>query len=702
MTLSTRCNKIFCFVLICSLFVVGFLPLLTTEASAASVSDFTDVSSNSWYYNSVGFCVQRGLFYGTSNSSFSPGGNMTRAMFVTVLGRYASAAQTVASTNCGCNIRSGPSTSYDKLGSCNQGTAVTVLGVSGEWYQVKVNNVTGYIRGDLLSFTYPFHSFSDVDYSAYYASYALWSFDAGVVNGYGAEDVFSPDTDITREQICAMLQRYLSHAGITLSRTGSTALFGDDDHISDWARDAVYEMRACGIVNGSDDGNFYPQNAATRAEVATIFCNLCRALGENTDFEPETDPETTDASTPAPLLDVNYTIKYDTVKVAIYYGSTAVSKTWLNNPTGGYFEYGTLDASRHFVSQGTLEASTLELSVSDGGVKIVNYSSGDEIFTSSGEIVIQPIDSEKIKIWNSSKGTYWTYYGAFSFRPDSAKLTAINVVGLEEYVKGVVPFESSPGWPLEALKAQAVAARNYVIANFNKYASKGYDLTPGTADQCYQGRQTCSDQYFANSDKAVEETEGQVLTYLSGSKRCLCTCYFSSSDGGATEDSGHIWYTTYSYLIGKVDPYEGAAASEISYYVNTHTFARTSDQMNKLASALGLSTIAPNGITVNTYPVTGNVKSVVVTDVNGKSASFTGDSRWTFLGYFDFSMYSYRYMVVYDSDTDSFSLTRRGWGHNVGMSQWGAYAMAKYYNKTYREILGFYYDSTELVHGVTI
>lgn len=114
-------------------------------------------------------------------------------------------------------------------------------------------------------------------------------------------------------------------------------------------------------------------------------------------------------------------------------------------------------------------------------------------------------------------------------------LTVVNVVPLEDYVRGVVPNELSPGgWPeLEALKAQAVAARTYAVSNLGRFGSEGFDLTPDTRSQVYGGRST----EHPLTDRAVSETRGRVATY----KGVPINALYTSTCGGRTEDAENIF-----------------------------------------------------------------------------------------------------------------------------------------------------------------
>jgi stage II sporulation protein D len=121
------------------------------------------------------------------------------------------------------------------------------------------------------------------------------------------------------------------------------------------------------------------------------------------------------------------------------------------------------------------------------------------------------------------------------FANSHGTLTVVNVVALEDYVRGVVPNELSPGgWPeLEALKAQAVAARTYTISNLGRFSTEGFDLTPDTRSQVYGGRST----EHPLTDRAVFETRGRIATYLGKP----INAYYTSTCGGRTEDAENIF-----------------------------------------------------------------------------------------------------------------------------------------------------------------
>ncbi len=147
-------------------------------------------------------------------------------------------------------------------------------------------------------------------------------------------------------------------------------------------------------------------------------------------------------------------------------------------------------------------------------------------------IVFAPEDAELHPVRYNEK----PYRGRLEvFANTKGTLTVVNVIPLEDYVRGVVPNELSPGgWPeLEALKAQAVAARTYAVSNLGRFAADGYDLTPDTRSQVYGGRST----EHPLTDRAVSETRGRILTYKGAPVNAL----YTSTCGGRTEDGENIF-----------------------------------------------------------------------------------------------------------------------------------------------------------------
>lgn len=150
----------------------------------------------------------------------------------------------------------------------------------------------------------------------------------------------------------------------------------------------------------------------------------------------------------------------------------------------------------------------------------------------SDNIVIKPVDAGFV----SAKGKW--YRGIVMIQNRNGKLTVINDLGLEDYIKGVVPAEMPSSWAGEAHKAQAIAARSYALANLGKRAKYGYDLKDTPEDQAYNG----ASAETAATNAAVEDTKGIVLTH----NMKVITAYYSASAGGQT--NANNWGTSLPYL----------------------------------------------------------------------------------------------------------------------------------------------------------
>ncbi len=160
----------------------------------------------------------------------------------------------------------------------------------------------------------------------------------------------------------------------------------------------------------------------------------------------------------------------------------------------------------------------------------------------SNNIVIKPRE----KGFTSTKGKW--YRGHMIVLNKSGTLTVINEVDIEDYIKGVLPSEMPSGWQEEALKAQAIAARSYAMANLGKRASMGFDLKDNTEDQAYGG----ASAETAKTNAIVDNTKGIVITY----NMKVITAFYSASAGGQSVGSGEVWGTNLPYLRS-VPSYDG-------------------------------------------------------------------------------------------------------------------------------------------------
>lgn len=183
--------------------------------------------------------------------------------------------------------------------------------------------------------------------------------------------------------------------------------------------------------------------------------------------------------------------------------------------------------------------------------EVIAYASGSsKIFSTSAPVTFTSEDENNSPVRFNDK----PYRGRLEvFANPRGALTVVNVLSLEDYVRGVVPNELSPGsYPaIEALKAQAVAARTYAIRNRNQFAAQGFDLLPTTRSQVYGGLST--EQPL--STRAVEETRGIVATYQNEPINAL----YTSTCGGRTEDAENIFNEATPYLRGRECALEGRA-----------------------------------------------------------------------------------------------------------------------------------------------
>jgi stage II sporulation protein D len=131
---------------------------------------------------------------------------------------------------------------------------------------------------------------------------------------------------------------------------------------------------------------------------------------------------------------------------------------------------------------------------------------------------------------------------------ESGELNVVNALAVDQYVKGVIPNESPPSWPMEELKAQAVASRSFALTG--QVEGDGFDLYSDTRSQVYKGLES----EFTTSDQAEEETAGQVLMY----EGQIAETLFSACSGGKTESNENVFGAAIPYLVGVPDPYDGA------------------------------------------------------------------------------------------------------------------------------------------------
>lgn len=177
---------------------------------------FTDIDKH-WAKDKIAYTVQKGLFAGTSDTTFDPNGKVTRAMFVTTLGRF-----------------------EEKLAPL-KGTGKNI--------------------------------FKDVQGDSWYGKYVNWAAANKVVSGF-EDGTFKPDQEITRQEMAAIMSRYVFQLKKQPLVLILPANFKDDMDIAPWAKEPIYNAVAGQLISGTPQGKFLPKKGATRGELASLLCNL--------------------------------------------------------------------------------------------------------------------------------------------------------------------------------------------------------------------------------------------------------------------------------------------------------------------------------------------------------------------------------------------------------------------------------------------
>ncbi|WP_240374373.1 SpoIID/LytB domain-containing protein [Bacillus piscicola] len=383
--------------------------------------------------------------------------------------------------------------------------------------------------------------------------------------------------------------------------------------------------------------------------------------------------------------------------------------------------------------------------------KVVVKLSGDKSVSSTQGYILQesPVSSRNYVSLTSvlRAGTDFKqtdYRGSFVIKPSAKnnqddktdRLQLFNVLGIEDYLKGVVPKEMSASWPKEALKAQAVAARNYAKVNMDANTF----LFDTVKHQVYHGRSGEA----GRSNEAVTETKGTYAVY----NGALIYAYFHASSGGYTDNSENVWSGKVPYIRAVKDPYDLHNANPNTNWTATVTrdeadkaiFPEKEWELARLeviekskagrvqkirATAIHSTTgkervkILPDGASPDSLrwalgtTLKSNIFDMKERGANAVSVKMGDGSVKSYNSAIGMKMrqkdgtdnaISYENLAVRtptgiqyaNTAPASYTFTGKGWGHGLGMSQWGAYKMAKD-GKSYREILKHYYTGIDIV-----
>lgn len=279
----------------------------------------------------------------------------------------------------------------------------------------------------------------------------------------------------------------------------------------------------------------------------------------------------------------------------------------------------------------------------------------------------------------------------FNERPYRTKLTIIpqgtncmvvNTLDLEKYLAGVIAREMSPSWPLEALKAQAVASRSYAFFQMQAKKTREFDVESTTQDQVYEGALSES----LRSIQAVEATRNLALVYGTGALKA----YFHANCGGITEVPEFVWG-------GEVKAFRQVTCP---YHKRDRDRTRWSLQLSKLQIESALKRV--NGLLPRSFrrlasldagapDASQRLSDVSVSDSEGNSFLVSANSFRNAIGNTKLKSTSFQI----HKDGSGYSLEGEGYGHGVGLCQVGARAMAEE-GRSFMQILQFYYPLAKI------
>lgn len=290
----------------------------------------------------------------------------------------------------------------------------------------------------------------------------------------------------------------------------------------------------------------------------------------------------------------------------------------------------------------------------------------------------EPVPSEKAEHIGNIKGKLFIngrfHTGSLEIIKDEKGIYVINKIPFEDYVAGVVSSEAGRNWAIEALKAQAVISRTYASYYRDINADNDYHLTSTELHQVYKGRNTNPAITYA-----VSETEGEILTY----NRRPINAVFHATCEGKTELPEEIWEGSYPYL----------RSVECNSHNAPYENWRRKFRLSGLEKALKIREI--KNITISSYTATGRVSRLKILSGNDSvGIEIRAEELRRRIGYKKLPSTDF---YVKRSGKDII-FTGKGFGHGVGLSQWGALEMAKK-GKDYRDILAHFYPGTLLTTG---
>ena len=265
------------------------------------------------------------------------------------------------------------------------------------------------------------------------------------------------------------------------------------------------------------------------------------------------------------------------------------------------------------------------------------------------------------------------YRGGVFLRTERGGVQAINVVNVEDYLRGVVPSEMPSSWPAAALAAQAVIARTYVAARVNP--ALPFDTCATESCQVYTG--IASEK--PATDAAIAATAGQVVAYAGKA----ASTYFSSDSGGFTASSAEVWGKDVPYLTAKADPFS-AGGPRARWRLEVPL-----SKVQEVAGRYGVRVGTLQAVTVTSLSASGRPQDITFSGASGVARVSGADA-----GGFVRSLGAVSSRATL-SGLNPLIVEGAGAGHGVGLSQYGALGLARQ-GYDHLHVLGFYYPGTSL------
>ncbi len=272
-----------------------------------------------------------------------------------------------------------------------------------------------------------------------------------------------------------------------------------------------------------------------------------------------------------------------------------------------------------------------------------------------------------------------TYRNSLEFlKSGSGRITVVNELGLEDYLKGVLPLEANPGWTVEALKAQAVVSRTYALFKVIENREEAYSVSDDVISQVYGGVTLEK----PSTSRAVELTAGEIL--MDAGK--IFPAYFHSTCGGATTRADYVW------PIESHPALQGGSCEfcrESPHYRWKNAFDVS--HIRKALARGGYTVPDIRNIKVGETDAAGRARFIVIEYSPGKLRVPASDFRlWM-------DPMKFKSVLIQNirREGNKFIFQGRGWGHGAGMCQYGAKKMGEL-GYTYRQILDFYFPGASL------